>query len=177
MADCNKSDCSPLRSHPRSTGSSNKTVHWTGRNRTQCRPWGTPVEYRRAGTERKPAALHKTGRWLPWRRTVTARSAYGLWLERNIAHATLVESNSLEAAYEQFAAEELEAVRRAQGVEIRTGDVLLLPDGVSRVLDRDDLERARAEGLDPALAALAEDGLREVLALIAAGHPPFSGEW
>lgn len=56
-------------------------------------------------------------------------------------------------------------------------DVLLLPDGVSRVLDRDDLEHARTEGLDPALAALAEDGLREVLALIAAGHPPFSGEW
>src|SRR6202046_3609519 len=29
---------------------------------------------------------------------VTARSAYGLWLERNIAHATLVESNSLGSA-------------------------------------------------------------------------------
>lgn len=55
-------------------------------------------------------------------------------------------------------------------------DVLLLPDGSYRVLDRDDLAQARAEGLDPALAALAEQGLGEVLAMIAAGQPPFSGE-
>src|SRR5271155_3615267 len=41
---------------------------------------------------------------------VTARSAYGLWLERNIAHATLIQSNSLDAAYEQFAAEKLDAL-------------------------------------------------------------------
>jgi polar amino acid transport system substrate-binding protein len=41
---------------------------------------------------------------------VTARSAYDLWLERNILHATLVRSNSLDAAYEQFAAEKLEAL-------------------------------------------------------------------
>jgi polar amino acid transport system substrate-binding protein len=41
---------------------------------------------------------------------VTARSAYGLWLERNISHATLVESNSLDAAYEQFVAEKLDAL-------------------------------------------------------------------
>ena len=27
---------------------------------------------------------------------VAARSAYGLWLERNIAHATLIQSNSLD---------------------------------------------------------------------------------
>ncbi|HZS88992.1 MAG TPA: DUF402 domain-containing protein [Chloroflexota bacterium] len=53
-------------------------------------------------------------------------------------------------------------------------DVLLLPDGTTRVLDREDLDRARAEGLDPALAALAEDAVREVLDLIAAGRPPFA---
>jgi polar amino acid transport system substrate-binding protein len=41
---------------------------------------------------------------------VTARSAYDLWLERNIVDATLVRSNSLEAAYEQFAAEKLDAL-------------------------------------------------------------------
>jgi hypothetical protein len=52
-------------------------------------------------------------------------------------------------------------------------DVLLLPDGTCRVLDRDELARARAEGLDPALATLAEEGARAVLDLIAAGRPPF----
>ena len=52
-------------------------------------------------------------------------------------------------------------------------DVLLLPDGTCRVLDRDELVRARAEGLDPALAALAEDGAREVLDMIASHQPPF----
>ncbi len=41
---------------------------------------------------------------------VAARSAYGLWLERNIAHATLIQSNSLDSSYEQFAAEKLEAL-------------------------------------------------------------------
>lgn len=41
---------------------------------------------------------------------VTARAAYDLWLERNIRHATLVRSNSLDAAYEQFAADKLEAL-------------------------------------------------------------------
>jgi polar amino acid transport system substrate-binding protein len=41
---------------------------------------------------------------------VTARSAYDLWLERNIKQATLVRSNSLDAAYEQFAAEKFEAL-------------------------------------------------------------------
>jgi len=41
---------------------------------------------------------------------VTARSAYGLWLERNIRHATLVQSASLDSAYEQFVAEQLDAL-------------------------------------------------------------------
>ena len=52
-------------------------------------------------------------------------------------------------------------------------DVLLLPGEAPRVLDRDDLECARAEGLDPALAALAEQGVEEILALIARGEHPF----
>src|SRR6201996_6415177 len=41
---------------------------------------------------------------------VTARSAYDLWLERNIRHAELVRSNSLDGAFDQFAAEKLEAL-------------------------------------------------------------------
>jgi polar amino acid transport system substrate-binding protein len=41
---------------------------------------------------------------------VTARSAYDLWLERNIKQATLVRSSSLDGALEQFVAEKLEAL-------------------------------------------------------------------
>ena len=41
---------------------------------------------------------------------VTARSAYDLWLERNIKQATLIRSTSLDGAFEQFAAEKLEAL-------------------------------------------------------------------
>lgn len=41
---------------------------------------------------------------------VTARSAYDLWLERNISHATLIRSSSLDGALDQFVAEELEAL-------------------------------------------------------------------
>ncbi len=41
---------------------------------------------------------------------VTGRAAYGLWLERNIKHATLVRSDSLDAAYEQFVREKLDAL-------------------------------------------------------------------
>lgn len=41
---------------------------------------------------------------------VTEHSAYGLWLERNIAQATLVRSGSLDSAFGQFVAEKLEAL-------------------------------------------------------------------
>jgi polar amino acid transport system substrate-binding protein len=41
---------------------------------------------------------------------VTARSAYELWLSRNIKHAQLVLSNSLDAACEQFVADKLDAL-------------------------------------------------------------------
>ncbi len=41
---------------------------------------------------------------------VTARSAYDLWLERNIRHATLVRSEGLDGAYEKFVREGLEAL-------------------------------------------------------------------
>ncbi len=41
---------------------------------------------------------------------VTARAAYDLWLERNIQHATLVRTDSLDSAMERFAAEKMDAL-------------------------------------------------------------------
>jgi len=41
---------------------------------------------------------------------VTGRSAYGLWLDRNIKHAELVRSETLDSAYEQFVRDRLEAL-------------------------------------------------------------------
>jgi polar amino acid transport system substrate-binding protein len=41
---------------------------------------------------------------------VTARTAYGLWLDRNIKHAKLVRSETLDSAYEQFVSGNLSAL-------------------------------------------------------------------
>lgn len=41
---------------------------------------------------------------------VTGRSAYGLWLDRNIKYAELVRSETLDSAYEQFVRGNLEAL-------------------------------------------------------------------
>jgi polar amino acid transport system substrate-binding protein len=41
---------------------------------------------------------------------VTGRSAYGLWLDRNIKRATLVRSDTIDSAYEQFVRDKLEAL-------------------------------------------------------------------
>jgi polar amino acid transport system substrate-binding protein len=41
---------------------------------------------------------------------VTARSAYDLWLERNIKQATLIRSTSLDGALDQFLSEKMEAL-------------------------------------------------------------------
>jgi polar amino acid transport system substrate-binding protein len=41
---------------------------------------------------------------------VTGRSAYGLWLDRNIKHAELVRSETLDSAFEQFVGGNLEAL-------------------------------------------------------------------
>src|SRR5271155_3187544 len=41
---------------------------------------------------------------------VTGRSAYGLWLDRNIKRATRVRSDTLDGAYEQFVRDKLEAL-------------------------------------------------------------------
>lgn len=62
---------------------------------------------------------------------VTARSAYGLWLDRNIAHAQLVRSDSLDSAYEQFVRDRLDALA---GLRPRLlADVAKLPG--ARILD------------------------------------------
>jgi len=41
---------------------------------------------------------------------VTGRSAYGLWLDRNIKYADLVRSETLDSAYEQFVSGQLDAL-------------------------------------------------------------------
>lgn len=41
---------------------------------------------------------------------VMGRAAYGLWLERNIRHAELIRSDTLDSAYKQFIADRLEAL-------------------------------------------------------------------
>ncbi|HEY7466700.1 MAG TPA: transporter substrate-binding domain-containing protein [Dehalococcoidia bacterium] len=62
---------------------------------------------------------------------VTGRSAYGLWLDRNIKHATLVRSDTLDSAYEQFLADKLDALA---GLRPRLlSDVQKLPG--ARILD------------------------------------------
>jgi polar amino acid transport system substrate-binding protein len=62
---------------------------------------------------------------------VTGRSAYGLWLERNIKRATLVKSETIDSAYEQFVRDKLEALA---GLKPRLlTDVEKLPG--ARILD------------------------------------------
>jgi polar amino acid transport system substrate-binding protein len=59
---------------------------------------------------------------------VTARSAYDLWLDRNIKQATLVRSTSLDGAFDQFVSEKLEALA---GLRPRLlSDVQKLPGAV-----------------------------------------------
>ncbi len=42
--------------------------------------------------------------------SVTGRSAYGLWLENNIKHATLVRTDTLDSSFDKFVAEKLEVL-------------------------------------------------------------------
>jgi polar amino acid transport system substrate-binding protein len=63
--------------------------------------------------------------------SVTGRSAYGLWLDRNIRQATLVKTGTLDSAYEQFVADKLDALA---GLKPRLlSDVEKLPG--ARILD------------------------------------------
>jgi polar amino acid transport system substrate-binding protein len=62
---------------------------------------------------------------------VTGRSAYGLWLDRNIKQATLVRSDTLDSAYDQFVRDKLDALA---GLRPRLiSDVKKLPG--ARILD------------------------------------------
>jgi polar amino acid transport system substrate-binding protein len=62
---------------------------------------------------------------------VTGRSAYGLWLDRNIKHAELVRSDTLDSAFEQFVSDKLDALA---GLRPRLiSDVAKLPG--ARILD------------------------------------------
>src|SRR5262245_17900042 len=62
---------------------------------------------------------------------VTGRSAYGLWLDRNIKQAELVKSGTLDSAYEQFVTDKLDALA---GLRPRLlSDVEKLPG--ARILD------------------------------------------
>jgi polar amino acid transport system substrate-binding protein len=62
---------------------------------------------------------------------VTPRSAYGLWLERNIKHATLVRLDSAEAVFTRFVEDGLEAIAALRPGLIE--DVKRIPG--ARVLD------------------------------------------
>jgi len=62
---------------------------------------------------------------------VTGRSAYGLWLDRNIKRATLLRSDTLDSAYDQFVRDRLDALA---GLRPRLlSDVKKLPG--ARILD------------------------------------------
>ena len=62
---------------------------------------------------------------------VTARAAYGLWLDRNIKHAELIRSETLDSAYDQFVSGKLSALA---GLRPRLlSDVEKLPG--ARILD------------------------------------------
>ena len=97
---------------------------------------------------------------------VTARSAYDLWLSRHITHAELVRSGSLDAAYEQFVGEKLDALaglrprllkdaEKLPGARILDGQFTAVQQAVGTARGneagaaflRDFVEEAKASGL------------------------------
>jgi polar amino acid transport system substrate-binding protein len=97
---------------------------------------------------------------------VTARSAYDLWLERNIKHATLVRSDSLASATEKFAKENLNALaglrpgllgdlQKFPGARILDGQFTAVQQAIGTARSnaagatflRDFVEQAKASGL------------------------------
>jgi polar amino acid transport system substrate-binding protein len=97
---------------------------------------------------------------------VTDRSAYGLWLDRNIRQAALIRSASLDAAFDQFAAEKLDAlaglrprllsdVEKLPGARILPGQFTAVQQAVGTARAnseaaawlRDFVEEAKASGL------------------------------
>lgn len=97
---------------------------------------------------------------------VTDRSAYGLWLDRNIERAELVRTPTLDSAFEQFVAEKLDAlaglrprllsdVEKLPGARILDGQFTAVQQAVGTVKAntagaaflRDFVEEAKAGGL------------------------------
>lgn len=97
---------------------------------------------------------------------VAARSAYGLWLDRNVKHATLVHSNSLDESFEQFVRDGLDAlaglrprlssdVERLPGARILPGQFAAVQQSIGTLRSneagaaflRDFVEEAKASGL------------------------------
>ena len=96
---------------------------------------------------------------------VTGRSAYGLWLDRNIKHATLVRSDTLDSAYEQFVRDKLDAlaglkprllsdVKKLPGARILEGQFTAVQQAIGTARKnaaaaaylRDFVEEAKASG-------------------------------
>ena len=94
---------------------------------------------------------------------VTARSAYGLWLDRNIKHAELTRSDTLDSAYEEFVNAKLSALA---GLRPRLlSDLGKLPG--SRILDGRFMSVQQAIGTsrkNPAGAAFLRDFVEEAKA-------------
>ena len=97
---------------------------------------------------------------------VTAKTAYGLWLERNIKQASLLQTNSLDSAYEQFVKDKLDAlaglkprlledVKKLPGARILLGQFAAVQQAVGTARAnaagaeflRDVVEEAKASGL------------------------------
>jgi polar amino acid transport system substrate-binding protein len=97
---------------------------------------------------------------------VTARTAYELWLSRHIEHAQLVKSENLDAAFEQFVAEGLDAlaglkprllkdVEKLPGARILDGQFSAVQQAIGTLRERaagaaflsDFVEDAKASGL------------------------------
>ena len=91
---------------------------------------------------------------------VTARTAYGLWLDRNIKHAELIRSETLDSAYEQFVSGKLSALA---GLKPRLlSDLEKLPG--ARILDGRFTSVQQAIGTsrkNPAGAAFLRDFVEE----------------
>jgi len=96
---------------------------------------------------------------------VTGRSAYGLWLDRNIKHATLVRTDTLDSAYEQFVRDKLDAlaglkprllsdVKKLPGARILEGQFTAVQQAIGTARKnaaaaaylRDFVEEAKASG-------------------------------
>src|SRR5262249_54438543 len=96
---------------------------------------------------------------------VTARSAYGLWLDRNIKHAQLLRSDTLDGAYARFGGERLDAlagltprllsdVEKLPGARILAGQFTAVQQAVGTARKnragaaflRDFVENAKASG-------------------------------